>query len=183
MDVSLKAAIKRDYEAFFASEALYKGLQVPWKRGLILLGVGGAPEPLNVPTLADRNSLQEMARQSESRLSCRTSTSRAYMSSLSAVGHAPSRWSLWQLTPRSDPNGEEYSKYRSAPWRRLKRLTWAGIRQIFSRARAEAPCILILEDLDSLVNEKNRSFFLNEVDGLEDNDGILLVGHGPHWPS
>jgi transitional endoplasmic reticulum ATPase len=46
---------------------------------------------------------------------------------------------------------------------------------IFSRARAEAPCVLILEDLDSLITDMNRSFFLNEVDGLEDNDGLLLV--------
>ena len=51
----------------------------------------------------------------------------------------------------------------------------AGIRQVFTRARAEAPCILIMEDLDSLINDANRSFFLNEVDGLEDNDGLLMV--------
>lgn len=51
-----------------------------------------------------------------------------------------------------------------------------GIRMIFSRARKEAPCILVLEDLDSLITDNNRSFFLNEVDGLEDNDGLLLVG-------
>ena len=53
-----------------------------------------------------------------------------------------------------------------------------GIRMIFSRARKEAPCILVLEDLDSLITDYNRSFFLNEVDGLEDNDGLLLVGQG-----
>lgn len=52
-----------------------------------------------------------------------------------------------------------------------------GIRQIFQRARTEAPCVLILEDLDSLINSGNRAFFLNEVDGLEDNDGLLLVSH------
>ena len=37
----LKADIRRDYTSFFQSEAIYKGLQVPWKRGVILLGVGG----------------------------------------------------------------------------------------------------------------------------------------------
>ena len=47
------------------------------------------------------------------------------------------------------------------------------MRTIFSGARSEAPCVLILEDLDSLVTERNRSFFLNEVDGLEDDDGLL----------
>jgi SpoVK/Ycf46/Vps4 family AAA+-type ATPase len=50
-----------------------------------------------------------------------------------------------------------------------------GIRQIFQRARAEAPCVLVLEDINSLITDQNRSFFLNEVDGLEDNDGLLLV--------
>ncbi|WWD17605.1 hypothetical protein CI109_102046 [Kwoniella shandongensis] len=39
----------------------------------------------------------------------------------------------------------------------------AGIREIFVRARSEAPCILVLEDLDSLINDQNRAFFLNEI--------------------
>lgn len=51
----------------------------------------------------------------------------------------------------------------------------AGIKDIFARARAEAPCLLVLEDLDSLITDMNRSFFLNEVDGIEGNDGLLLV--------
>lgn len=50
-----------------------------------------------------------------------------------------------------------------------------GIREVFQRARAEAPCVLVMEDLDSLINDDNRSFFLNEVDGLEDNDGLLMA--------
>jgi AAA+ superfamily predicted ATPase len=50
-----------------------------------------------------------------------------------------------------------------------------GIREVFQRARLEAPCLLVLEDLDSLINDNNRSFFLNEVDGIEDNDGLLMV--------
>jgi len=52
----------------------------------------------------------------------------------------------------------------------------AGIKAIFERARAEAPCLLVLEDLDSLITDMNRSFFLNEVDGIDGNDGLLLVG-------
>jgi hypothetical protein len=35
--------------------------------------------------------------------------------------------------------------------------------------------VLVFEDLDSLITDENRSFFLNEVDGLEENDGLLLV--------
>ncbi|PQE09961.1 proteasome-activating nucleotidase protein [Rutstroemia sp. NJR-2017a BVV2] len=51
-----------------------------------------------------------------------------------------------------------------------------SIHEIFKQARMMAPCLLIFEDLDSLVTPKTRSYFLNEVDGLEDNDGILMVG-------
>lgn len=41
--------------------------------------------------------------------------------------------------------------------------------------------MLVLEDLDSLVTDINRSFFLNELDGIEDNDGLLLVSSlSPH---
>jgi hypothetical protein len=43
-----------------------------------------------------------------------------------------------------------------------------------------APCLLIFEDLDSLVNDDIRSYFLNEVDGLESNDGILMIGSTNH---
>lgn len=55
-----------------------------------------------------------------------------------------------------------------------------AIRQIFERARQTAPCLLIFEDLDSLVTDQVRSYFLNEVDGLESNDGILMVGSTNH---
>jgi len=55
-----------------------------------------------------------------------------------------------------------------------------SIRSIFSQARNMAPCLLIFEDLDSLVTDKTRSYFLNEVDGLESNDGILMVGSTNH---
>ena len=47
---------------------------------------------------------------------------------------------------------------------------------IFSKARQQAPCYLVFEDLDSIVRDNVRSFFLNEVDGLSNNDGILMVG-------
>lgn len=54
------------------------------------------------------------------------------------------------------------------------------VREIFSMARSMAPCLLIFEDLDSLVVDEVRSYFLNEVDGLESNDGILMVGSTNH---
>lgn len=55
-----------------------------------------------------------------------------------------------------------------------------AIAEVFEKARRESPCVIILEDLDSLINDQNRSFFLNELDGLEGNDGLLLVGSTNH---
>ena len=54
------------------------------------------------------------------------------------------------------------------------------IRSIFSHARVMASCLLIFEDLDSLVEEKMGSYFLNEVNGLESNEGILMIGSTNH---
>lgn len=50
------------------------------------------------------------------------------------------------------------------------------IRCIFEKARETTPCLLVFEDIDSLVSDKLKSFFLNEVDGLEGNDGIMMIG-------
>lgn len=55
-----------------------------------------------------------------------------------------------------------------------------AISQIFGKARQQAPCFLVFEDLDSLITDKVRSYFLNEVDGLENHDGILMVGSTNH---
>jgi SpoVK/Ycf46/Vps4 family AAA+-type ATPase len=50
----------------------------------------------------------------------------------------------------------------------------AGIRAIFEFARRQAPCILVLEDLDSMVTPSIRSFFLNEIDGLVSKSSTIL---------
>ncbi|KAK4235739.1 putative ATPase [Achaetomium macrosporum] len=55
-----------------------------------------------------------------------------------------------------------------------------SIGQIFAKARQFAPCYLIFEDLDSLVTDNVRSYFLNEIDGLRSNDGIFIVGSTNH---
>lgn len=52
----------------------------------------------------------------------------------------------------------------------------AGIRAIFEFARRQAPCILVLEDLDSMVIPSIRSFFLNEIDGLVSEFSTALRG-------
>ena len=41
--------------------------------------------------------------------------------------------------------------------------TW-DIRSIFQMARNEAPCLLVLEDIDTIVTPNSRSYFFNEVD-------------------
>ena len=55
-----------------------------------------------------------------------------------------------------------------------------GIRQVFRKAREAAPCLLVLEDLDSLVSGENRSFLLNEMDGFSANAGILTIATTNH---
>lgn len=56
----------------------------------------------------------------------------------------------------------------------------SNIAKVFQRARATAPCLLILEDLDSLITNKNRSFFLNELDGFAGNAGIIVLATTNH---
>lgn len=51
----------------------------------------------------------------------------------------------------------------------------AAIRDVFTRARRVAPCILVFEDLDSLVTDDNRSVFLNELDGFAANHGVVVL--------
>lgn len=50
-----------------------------------------------------------------------------------------------------------------------------NIRSVFAFARTMSPCMLILEDIDTIVTPNTRSYFFNEVDGIESNDGILMV--------
>jgi len=54
------------------------------------------------------------------------------------------------------------------------------MKTLFERARRTTPCIVILEDLDSLLNDGNRSFFLNELDGFAANHGILTLASTNH---
>lgn len=58
-----------------------------------------------------------------------------------------------------------------------------SVRQIFTKARQIAPCLLLFEDVDSLVTDQVRSYFFNEVDGLEDNEGILMIASTNHCVS
>ena len=75
-----------------------------------------------------------------------------------------------------------------------------AIRSIFEQARWMSPCLLIFEDIDTVVTDSTRSYFFNEVDvscvslrntslqdsmlttlqGLENNDGIFMVASTNH---
>jgi transitional endoplasmic reticulum ATPase len=62
--------------------------------------------------------------------------------------------------------------------------SWMGpqysLHLIFEKAREFAPCYLVFEDIDSLVTPIVRSYFLNEVDGLKENDGIFIIASTNH---
>lgn len=55
-----------------------------------------------------------------------------------------------------------------------------AIQSIFKRARKLAPCLLVLEDMDTLITPQNRTIFLNELDGFASNEGILLLASSNH---
>ena len=54
---------------------------------------------------------------------------------------------------------------KSAPY------TW-DIGQVFTKARSLAPCMVVLEDVETIVTAETRSYFFNEMDGLANNNGV-----------
>ena len=55
-----------------------------------------------------------------------------------------------------------------------------NIEEVFQRARMTTPSIVVLEDLDSMIDNKNRSFFLNELDGFQSNTGVIVLATTNH---
>ena len=55
-----------------------------------------------------------------------------------------------------------------------------NIGAVFARARMTTPCLLIFEDLDAMIDDENRSFFLNELDGFETNTGLVVLATTNH---
>ena len=55
-----------------------------------------------------------------------------------------------------------------------------NINQVFAFARKMSPCLVIFEDIDTIVTDKTRSYFFNEADGLEQNDGIMMIASTNH---
>ncbi|KAL5391416.1 hypothetical protein DPSP01_001285 [Paraphaeosphaeria sporulosa] len=72
---------------------------------------------------------------------------------------------------RKKPVVTLYVKSAPYPW---------NIRQVFQMARSMTPCMLVLEDIDTIVTKQTRSYFFNEVDGLENNDGMLMIATTNH---
>ena len=55
-----------------------------------------------------------------------------------------------------------------------------NIAEVFKRARMTTPCLLVLEDLDSMIDDTNRAFFLNELDGFHTNTGVVVLATTNH---
>jgi ATP-dependent 26S proteasome regulatory subunit len=125
----MKKELKSVSGRFFDSKAVYEGLGVPWKRGLIFYGPAGNGKTISIKalmhTLGDRKN------------------------------------SIPTLYVKTAPRTFD-------------------IRNIFALARQMSPCLLVLEDIDTIVTAMTRSYFFNEVDGLENNDGILMVATTNH---
>jgi hypothetical protein len=56
----------------------------------------------------------------------------------------------------------------------------ASVRKVFVRARRNQPCLVVFEDIDSLITDKNRSVFLNELDGFAANTGVVVLATTNH---
>jgi AAA+ superfamily predicted ATPase len=56
----------------------------------------------------------------------------------------------------------------------------SSMEKVFNRARSTAPCMLVLEDIDALLTDGTRSYFLNELDGFAANTGVITLATTNH---
>lgn len=126
---TLKNELHADLAAFFRSKEVYERANVPWKRGVVLIGPPGNGKTHAVKAL------------------------------INALGRP-----CLYVKSFSTQNADDHH----------------NIRAVFARARETAPCILVMEDLDSLVTDHNRSFFLNELDGFATNEGVVVLATTNH---
>jgi hypothetical protein len=129
LEKDLKTQISEDFQSFFDKEDVYAKYNIPWKRGVLLLGPPGNGKTHTIKGLV--NLLNKPC--------------------------------LYVRSFTSDHGSDQQA-----------------MTAVFERARATAPCLLILEDLDSLIDDDNRSFFLNEMDGFASNHGIMTVATTNH---
>jgi AAA+ superfamily predicted ATPase len=123
LPAQLKQELREDLRRFFAAREMYEELNIPWKRGALLIGPPG-----NGKTHA-----------------------------VKAIVNHLGQTCLYVKTFVNQYEDENAMKL------------------VFDKARQIAPCVLVMEDLDSLVNAQTRSFFLNEMDGFERNHGIAVL--------
>jgi len=116
--------VRDDIQHWLNSKELYEEHNIPWKRGMILIGPPGNGKTHMIKALANHFRLSTL-----------------YVRGFKA----------------------EYSTDSQ------------NISKVFAKARACAPAMLIMEDLDTLVDDGNRSHFLNELDGFARNTGILAI--------
>lgn len=60
-------------------------------------------------------------------------------------------------------------------WQITEFTTSNSIMDVFNRSSTLAPCVLVIEDIDSMPNNV-RSVFLNTLDGATSKEGIFLIG-------
>ena len=138
-DVILNEGMKKQItdlmHKFFDSRDIYKNLGVPWKRGVIFYGGWFA-----------------LAFQSGS-----IGTDRIDYTGPAGNGKTISIKALMNSLFRSDG--------LSIPSLYVKSATSTySIRNVFQQARYMSPCLLIFEDIDTIVTDSTRSYFFNEVD-------------------
>lgn len=122
-------AMRQEFKAFLSMREHYESLDLPWRRGALLIGPPGNGKTQCLKALARELDLPTL-----------------YVQSLKA----------------------EYERED------------AMIARVFNRARQLQPCLLIFEDIDALITSKNRSVFLNQMDGFERNVGLIVVGTTNH---
>ena len=207
LEKDMKKSVVGEISKFYDSREKYQRLKVPWKRGLIFrkclftlphkCALGKSSKGLlemwgNVLLVPLLDALE--------------SSIFSVLSQSIMLTTVSGRWTPWQWKNVSQSRTSIinealltgcsrisikammhslYSRPSPVPTLYVRSLTsFRGpeysLSQIFSRARQMAPCFLVFEDLDSIVTDAVRSYFLNEVDGLENNDGILMLGSTNH---
>ena len=165
LEESFVKGLQRDTSTFFSSEKIYKSLGITWKRGILLLGgspffsclphaCANASYTIGPPGNGKTESLKALINT--------TPQKALYVKSFNSTAVS---LSLNSQCVHVDPKrqGSEFA-----------------VRQIFEHARRFAPCVLIIEDIDSMVTQHVKSFFLNELDGLVQNQGVLTIATTNH---
>lgn len=142
LNEEMKKQITELMHKFFDSKAIYKDLGVPWKRGVIFHGLYIFRALLSLVALS--RTLEQ-------------STNSNISIGPAGNGKTISIKALMNSLFRSDGLSISSLYVKSAP-------STYDIRNVFQQARFMSPCLLIFEDIDTVVTQQTRSYFFNEVD-------------------